>query len=181
VPRRLALFALCLPLLAGSAIANPSKAPAPVPVADLAAIRAAITAPGATAVLVNVWATWCDACREELPDLLRFYRSHRAAGLRLLLVSADDEDQGREVARFLAPLLAVAGAADARAVIKHGDDLAFVNAFDPAWSGALPATFLFDAAGKKRRLWSGPVAPRALEEALAALGPNQKSPQKGTP
>jgi thiol-disulfide isomerase/thioredoxin len=163
-------------VLAGSAAAGPrtSAPPPPVPVADLTAIRAAIAAPGATAVLVNVWATWCDACRDELPELLRFYRAHRAAGLRLVLVSADDEDQGAKVAKFLAPLLAVAEGGDARAFIKHGDDMTFLNAFDPTWSGALPATFLYDGRGEKRRFWSRPVKTRELEEGLAGLASNKK-------
>src|SRR6187402_2506401 len=58
-----------------------------VEVAELPAILAAIKAPGAQAVLVNVWATWCEPCREEMPDLVRFYRDHRAQGLRLVLIS----------------------------------------------------------------------------------------------
>ena len=48
----------------------------------------AVRAPGARAVLVNVWATWCDPVAQEMPDLIRFYRDHREDGLRLVLVSA---------------------------------------------------------------------------------------------
>src|SRR6476660_1704531 len=72
--------------------------------AELPAIVAAVKAPGAQAVLVNVWATWCEPCREEMPDLVRFYRDHRADGLRLVRISADDDDQRGEVARVLAGL-----------------------------------------------------------------------------
>jgi thiol-disulfide isomerase/thioredoxin len=165
---------------AGSAAAEAEKGAAapPVPVADVATIRAAVAAPGAKAVLVNVWATWCDACRDELPDLLRFYRAHRAAGLRLVLISADDEDKGAEVARFLAS----AGAGDARAfILKPGDDTALFNAFDSAWTGAIPATFLYDGQGKKRRFWSQPVTAAALEQGLAAVIPTDKRTPKGTP
>jgi thiol-disulfide isomerase/thioredoxin len=161
---------------AGSAAAAPDKPP-PVPVADLAAIRAAIDAPGASAVLVNIWATWCEPCREELPEIVRFYRAHRAAGLRLVFVSADDEDQGAAVAG----VLAAAGAGDARAFIKHGDDTAFVNAFDPAWGGALPASFLYDGHGMKRRFWSGPVTARDLQAELDAVTSKKPSKKKGTP
>lgn len=139
-------------------------------VADLGTIRAAVEAPGATAVLVNVWATWCEPCREELPEILRFYRAHRAAGLRLILISADDESERAEVTKFLASV----EAGDARAFIKRGDDTAFVNAFDPSWSGALPASFLYDGRGKKQRFWPGSITAQDLEKALRALPKNQK-------
>jgi thiol-disulfide isomerase/thioredoxin len=157
-------------LLAAAPAAAVQPAPVQVGRGDLAAVRAAIAAPGATAVLVNVWATWCDTCRAELPGLLRFAREHRPAGLRLILVSADDEDQRDQVAAFLTR----AGARDAVAFIKHGDDTRFVNGLDPRWSGALPASFLYDGRGVERRFWPGPVTARDLEAGLRDL-------QKGKP
>ncbi|HVT06119.1 MAG TPA: TlpA disulfide reductase family protein [Polyangia bacterium] len=162
-----------LPALFLIAAATAHPAPVPVAVGDLAAIRAAVTAPGATAVLVNVWATWCDACREEMPALLRFARAHRAQGLRLVLVSADDEDQREQVAAFLGK----AGAAGATAFIKHGADDAFVNGLDPNWTGALPASFLYDAHGAEKRFWSGPITVPELEAGLREL----KDKPKGKP
>jgi thiol-disulfide isomerase/thioredoxin len=158
------------PAAAAVATADSGAVPAPpavsrVTVADLPAVLAAVRAPGARAVLVNVWATWCDPCREELPELLRFYRQHRAMGLRLVLVSADDEEQRAEVGRVLAE----AGGADLPTFIKHGDDDVFVNGLDPRWSGALPATFLYDGRGNRRRFWPGVVSYRALETGVGGL------------
>jgi peroxiredoxin len=40
-------------------------------------------------VLMNLWASWCTPCREEMPDLERLYRTERARGLVVLGV-----DQG---------------------------------------------------------------------------------------
>jgi len=41
-------------------------------------------------VLVNAWASWCDPCREESPDLERFHRRHRDEGLVVLGLNIQD-------------------------------------------------------------------------------------------
>jgi len=154
------------PLVLASLLAAGAAAPAPVRVdiAELPAIMAAVKAPGAQAVLVNVWATWCEPCREEMPDLVRFYRDHRADGLRLVLISADDDDQRDEVARVLGAL-----SFDGPAFIKRGNDMTFIDALDPGWKGALPATFLFDGHGGKKRSWLGSVTYDDLRTRVSGL------------
>src|SRR5829696_7648170 len=48
-------------------------------------------------VLVNVWASWCDPCREEAPALERFYREHKTEGVTVLGIDTqDDSASGRE-------------------------------------------------------------------------------------
>jgi thiol-disulfide isomerase/thioredoxin len=141
-------------------------------VAPLSTILARVTAPGARAVLVNVWATWCEPCREEMPDLLRFYREHRAAGLRLVMISADDEERRDEVSRALAAASQAVGldaSRDLISFIKGEDDTAFVNGLDRRWSGALPATFLYDARGDRTHSWLGPVTYQDLDSRIAGL------------
>jgi cytochrome c biogenesis protein CcmG/thiol:disulfide interchange protein DsbE len=41
-------------------------------------------------VLVNVWASWCQPCREESPALERFYRAQRHRGFTVLGVDSRD-------------------------------------------------------------------------------------------
>ena len=162
-------------LLAATVLAAPA-APEPavkVEIAELPAILAAVKAPGASAVLVNVWASWCEPCREEMPDLIRFYRDHRAQGLRLVLISADDDDQRAEVARILGAL-----GFDGPAFIKHGNDMTFIDALDPRWKGALPATFLFDGRGTRSRSWLGAVTYDDLRARVSGL---LRKPQKNQP
>jgi thiol-disulfide isomerase/thioredoxin len=40
-------------------------------------------------VLVNVWATWCAPCREELPELRALHERHGARGFTVVGVSVD--------------------------------------------------------------------------------------------
>lgn len=47
-------------------------------------------------VLLNVWATWCEPCRQELPELARLHRQHKDEGFTVLGVSIDGaRDEGK--------------------------------------------------------------------------------------
>jgi thiol-disulfide isomerase/thioredoxin len=57
---------------------------------------------GGKVVIVNMWATWCAPCREEMPALDAYYRQHRDQGLVLIALSMDDprdEAKVREMTR----------------------------------------------------------------------------------
>ncbi|MEP7344394.1 MAG: TlpA disulfide reductase family protein [Gemmatimonadaceae bacterium] len=52
-------------------------------------------------LLLNVWATWCDPCRDEMPSLETLYQAHRGDGLQVVAVSIDDADQGPLIREFV--------------------------------------------------------------------------------
>src|SRR6266498_724733 len=41
-------------------------------------------------VLVNLWATWCPPCREEMPTLQAFYEKHRSEGFVLVAINQEE-------------------------------------------------------------------------------------------
>ena len=51
-------------------------------------------------VLLNVWATWCAPCRDEIPYLQSLYEKHRGEGLEIIGVSVDTRGQEAEIREF---------------------------------------------------------------------------------
>jgi len=51
-------------------------------------------------ILLNVWATWCAPCREEMPDLQELSDRHIDRGLRVIGVSVDSHNERENVRRF---------------------------------------------------------------------------------
>jgi cytochrome c biogenesis protein CcmG/thiol:disulfide interchange protein DsbE len=43
-------------------------------------------------VLINVWASWCDPCRDEAPALERFYRAHGGRDFEILGIDTQDDE-----------------------------------------------------------------------------------------
>ena len=128
---------------------------------DAAALRARVADGRARVTLVNMWATWCGPCREEFPALVAVARRHRAEGLRLLLVSADFADQLPATRAFLE-----ANGARDTSYIKDEPDMAFINGVHAAWSGALPATLLYDDHGRLLEFWEGGADSVRFERAV---------------
>ncbi len=49
-------------------------------------------------VLLNMWATWCPPCREEMPSLDRLQKEHGDRGLVVVTVSDEDRETLRKYA-----------------------------------------------------------------------------------
>ena len=52
-------------------------------------------------VLLNIWATWCGPCREEMPALDQLYKERSAEGLVVLGFSVEDPKLQRQFAEEL--------------------------------------------------------------------------------
>ena len=44
-------------------------------------------------VLVNLWATWCPPCREEMPALQAFYEDHKTEGFVLVAINQEESHE----------------------------------------------------------------------------------------
>lgn len=117
-------------------------------------------------LVINFWATWCGPCREEFPDLIRFYKSNREKGVVLVSVSMDEPEDVGAAAEFLREQ-----GADFPSYLRDFNDFEqFVNRVDPEWNGGLPATFVFNRDGKLILSHLGRVTLSELNSALADSG-----------
>lgn len=108
-------------------------------------------------VLVNLWASWCVPCREEVPALDRFYRRYRQDGVTVVGINVQDNSD---------------------------DALAFLREFEPTYpqlrsvgdersdafgSTGVPENFLVDPSGRLALIWRGPVDDRFLRERVLPI------------
>jgi thiol-disulfide isomerase/thioredoxin len=102
-------------------------------------------------LLVNFWATWCDPCREEFPDLVKIDADYRARGLDVIAVSLDElADIKTAVPKFLAGVKAEMPSY----LLTVNDEAAFFESITSATGKpedaivGLPITVVFDRNGK---------------------------------
>ena len=117
-------------------------------------------------LLVNFWATFCDPCREEFPDLVKIDKDYRPQSLEFFTVSLDDVvDIKTEVPKFLESMKATMPAY----LLDTSDPEPAIKLMDPRWSGALPATFLYNEKGEVVYKHIGRVDPAELRSAIEKL------------
>jgi peroxiredoxin len=52
-------------------------------------------------VLLNIWATWCGPCREEMPSMEKLYKEFASQGLVIVAVSVDDPGTEQQIRDFV--------------------------------------------------------------------------------
>jgi peroxiredoxin len=53
------------------------------------------------AILVNLWATWCPPCRQEMPAIQEVYREYRGRGLIVLGINTTARDDPFNIRPFI--------------------------------------------------------------------------------
>ena len=142
------------------------KPAAPVRAVNAEEMQALLKRDGKRPLLVNYWATWCDPCRDEFPDLVKIDQDYRAKGLDFIAITLDDlVDIKTAVPKFLLEMNAKMPVY----LLNVADPEPAINLVDSNWSGALPATFLYDNTGKVVYKHFGRVNPGELRAAIEKL------------
>ena len=116
-------------------------------------------------VVVNLWATWCAPCRQEMPELQELAERY-GDDLAVVGVSIDRMGTEEDIRRFLDEV-----GVDFPILLDPGER--FVHRF---MTIGVPETFLIDAEGVVRRRWTGRYHPLSeenlelVERAIADAG-----------
>src|ERR1041385_8341775 len=102
------LITLCILFVALAVPAQKTKGGAAEPrkptvsAIDTEALKTLLTQERQKPLLVNFWATFCDPCRDEFPDLVKIDRDYRPRALEFVTISLDDvSDIKTGVPKFL--------------------------------------------------------------------------------
>lgn len=110
-----------------------------------------------TPVVLNIWASWCDPCRQEAPLLERAWRTLGRPD-RVLFVGLDQQDATTDAISFL-----------------HSYGIDYPNVHDPGndvprsyGATGVPETFFISASGQVVGHIIGVISPKQLREGLTA-------------
>ena len=109
-------------------------------------------------LLINVWASWCGPCIEEMPELQRFSAKEGADGVQVVGIALDDPDAVRAFLQRVPVaypiLIESAGPADASVSLGNR-------------KGVLPYSVLIGADGTLLERRVGPFVPGELDAFVA--------------
>ncbi len=132
--------------------------------------------------IINVWATWCEPCRKEMPEIAKFQKAY--PGVPVFLASADNESDLVSVEQFLRE----AGVDFPSRLIKAPQDQ-FIETWqarsstDPErrWSMSLPVTFFLNKEGNVEKFLATETNSTELAAIASNLGANMAKQSPANP
>ena len=119
---------------------------------DVSGKTVALTDYRGCVVLVNLWATWCPPCREEMPTLLAFYEEYKSEGFVLIAVN-----QG-ETVDLVEPFIFEYGLTFPVWLDEGSETGRVFNTMN------LPSSYVIDREGRVRLMWIGGISAKNLEK-----------------
>jgi thiol-disulfide isomerase/thioredoxin len=107
-------------------------------------------------VVMNLWASWCPPCREEMPDLQRFYRAY--ASKNVVVLGVDERESPDRIRSFTQSL-------GVRYPILIDDQQQYGRVYAAI---GLPTTFIISPKGIVVRGFDGPLS---YPQMVAAVEP----------
>lgn len=116
--------------------------------------------------VVNFWATWCAPCIKELPYFEALNSAYKDKNVELLLVSLDFP---KKYESHLKPFIVKHNLKSKVIALDDMDSNTWIPAIDPDWSGAIPATLIFNK--DKRQFYEKTFTYEELEKEVKQFLP----------
>lgn len=121
--------------------------------------------PNGKPILINFWATWCEPCREEFPDLVKIHNDYKDK-IDVVIITLDDlAEIDRDVPKFLTEMKATMPSY----LLKTTNEDAAIASVSKEWQGGLPFTILFDEKGATAYFKQGKFKTETLRGAIDKL------------
>jgi len=91
--------------------------------------------------VVNFWATWCAPCVKELPYFETLNENYKSNNLEVVLVSLDFPKQ---YDKRLKPFMVKHQLKSKVMALNDTDSNTWINKISPEWTGAIPATLIYN-------------------------------------
>ncbi len=111
-------------------------------------------------LVVNLWATWCAPCREEIPGFVRLQDKYRGRGLQFVGIAIDQPDKVQTFAREFGMNYPI---------LLGGIDVVELSRQAGNRVGALPFTLIFDRSGRIVGRELGGLKEAKLDEIIQPL------------
>jgi thiol-disulfide isomerase/thioredoxin len=117
----------------------------PLPIYDFDQLEPILNKRNDTTYLINFWASWCVPCLKELPAFEQVRQKYSDRPFKMLMVSLDFP---RDMDTKLIPTIQKYNLNAEVVVLDDPDANAWINKVDPSWSGAIPATLIFNSSSR---------------------------------
>ncbi|MEA4900778.1 TlpA disulfide reductase family protein [Desulfitobacterium sp.] len=110
--------------------------------------------------ILNFWASWCPPCRQEMPDMEKFYTDNHQNGIEILGVNLTSAEKSRtDVPTFI-----------------EGNGITFPVVLDESGKvgqlykvSSIPASFIIDSEGVIQKKLVGPMTYDSMRSMLGAV------------
>jgi len=99
-----------------------------------------------TTYVVNFWATWCVPCVAELPNFEKINAKYNKNKIKVILVSLD---MAKMIDTKLLPFIKEKQIRSEVLLLRDPDADSWIRKVDTTWSGAIPATVIYNADMRK--------------------------------
>lgn len=108
---------------------------------DYNGIQKYLTTHSDTTYVINFWATWCAPCVKELPYFESIHKNYKDKKVKVLLISLDFPNKYES---SLKPFIFKHKLQSEVIALNDPDSNYWIPKVDEQWSGALPATLIFN-------------------------------------